>query len=75
MNNANRKKLLEWLMVDNEDNDEDDDELSKTIFLGDPEIMDSQDSSEIMKMLDIKKNEADNFVSPEFVDWLGEDNG
>tara|TARA_R110000824_G_C14955482_1_gene651431 strand:- start:556 stop:729 length:174 start_codon:yes stop_codon:yes gene_type:complete len=52
MNNANRKKLLEWLMVD----DEDDDELSKTIFLGDPEIMDSQDSSEIMKMLDIKKN-------------------
>jgi len=68
MNNANRKKLLEWLMVDNED----DDELSKTLFLSDQEIMDSQDSSEIMKMLDIKKNGTDNFVSTEFENWLME---
>ena len=75
MNNANRKKLLEWLMVDNEDNDEDDDELSKTIFLGDPEIMDSQDSSEIMKMLDIKKNGTGHIISAGFTKKFGGDNG
>ena len=72
---AERKKLLNWLMFDVDEDDPSDKELASALFLSDPEIMNSQDTNEIMKMLDIKKNGTGNIVSAEFINRLGGDNG
>ena len=72
---AERQKLLNWLMFDVDEDDPSDKELASALFLSDPEIMNSQDTNEIMKMLDIKKNGTGNIVSAEFINRLGGDNG
>lgn len=76
MDNVDRKKLLNWLIFDVDEDDPSDKELASALFLSDPEIMNSQDTNEIMKMLDIKKNgNYETFVSAEFTNRLGGDNG
>ena len=70
-----RQKLLNWLTLDVDEDDPSDTELASALFLSDPEIMNSQDTNEIMKMLDIKKNGTGNIVSAEFINRLGGDNG
>ena len=72
---AERKKLLNWLMFDVDEDDPSDKELAWALFLSDPEIMNSQDTNDVMKMLDIKKNGTGNIVSAEFINRLGGDNG
>tara|TARA_Y100000758_G_C16025346_1_gene412633 strand:+ start:666 stop:890 length:225 start_codon:yes stop_codon:yes gene_type:complete len=70
-----RKKLLNWLVFDVDEDDPSDKELASALFLSDPEIMNSQDTNEIMKLLDIKQNGLGRPIGADFTKKLGGDNG
>ena len=72
---AERKKLLNWLIFDIDEDDPSDKELASALFLSDPEIMNSQDTNEIMELLDIKKNGTGHIISAGFTKKFGGDNG
>ena len=72
---AERKKLLNWLTLDVDEDDPSDTELASALFLSDPEIMNSQDTNEIMKLLDIKQTELERPIGANFTKKLGGDNG